>query len=75
MTQKPSNDQSGLELLQAIDPKRIADESVRRTVEILLNLVEYVRDRISQSRIIPSLATIIREKSSVNPFGWSWQPE
>jgi len=32
-------------------------------------------DRISEIGIIPSLSTIIREKSSGNPFGWSWQPE
>ena len=48
---------------------------VATTRKLGISFFEYVRDRISQSRIIPSLATIIREKSSVNPFGWSWQPE
>lgn len=41
MTQKLlSSEKSVEDLLQAIDPKGIADESMRRTVEILLNLVE-----------------------------------
>jgi len=31
--------------------------------------------RISEAGTIPTLATIIREKSSLNPFGSSWQPE
>jgi len=31
--------------------------------------------RISEAGKIPSLATTIREKSSLYPFGWSWQPE
>lgn len=35
----------------------------------------YVRDRISQLGIIPSLSTIIREKSSLHPLGLSWQLE
>lgn len=48
---------------------------VATTRKLGISFFEYVCDRISQSRIIPSLATIIREKSSVNPFGWSWQPE
>ncbi|BAZ71093.1 hypothetical protein NIES4106_58900 (plasmid) [Fischerella sp. NIES-4106] len=37
--------------------------------------VEYMRDRISQIRAIPSLAQVIREKSSLIPLGWSWQLE
>jgi regulator of replication initiation timing len=48
---------------------------VATTRKLGISFFEYVRDRISQSTIIPSLATIIREKSSVNLFGWSWQPE
>jgi len=49
-----------------------------------ISFFEYVRDlreaaalryRICETRIIPSLATIIREKSSANPLGSSWQPE
>ena len=46
MTQKPSNDQSGFELLQTIDPKGIAEDSVRRTVEILLNLAEELNSKV-----------------------------
>ena len=30
---------------------------------------------ISETRIIPSVATIILEKSFLNPLGWSWQSE
>lgn len=48
---------------------------VATTRKLGISFFEYVRDRISETGIIPSLATIIREKSSVNPFGWSWQPE
>jgi hypothetical protein len=33
-----SPDKSSSDLLQTIDPKEIADESMRQTVEILLNL-------------------------------------
>jgi hypothetical protein len=48
---------------------------VATTRKLGISFFEYVRDRISQAGKIPSLATIIREKSSGNPFGWSWQPE
>ncbi|MEH1778403.1 MAG: hypothetical protein V7L26_04505 [Nostoc sp.] len=48
---------------------------VATTRKLGISFFEYVRDRISKMRIIPSLATIIREKSSIYPFGWSWQPE
>jgi len=48
---------------------------VATTRKLGISFFEYVRDRISKMRIIPSLATIIREKSSVYPFGWSWQAE
>ncbi|MDR9893186.1 hypothetical protein G7B40_001120 [Aetokthonos hydrillicola Thurmond2011] len=57
---------------------------VATTRKLGISFFEYVRDlrfaaalryRISEERKIPSLATIIREKSSGNPFGWSWQPE
>lgn len=41
MTQKLLESKKSLEdLLQSIEPKGIADESVCRTIEILLNLVE-----------------------------------
>ena len=46
MTQKPLKDSSVSDLLQTIDPSGIADESVRRTVEILLNLVEELNSKI-----------------------------
>jgi regulator of replication initiation timing len=48
---------------------------VATTCKLGISFFEYVRDRICETGIIPSLATIIREKSSVNPFGWSWLPE
>ena len=38
-----------------------------------ISFFDYVRDRISQLGIIPSLSTIIREKSSLYPLGLSWQ--
>jgi regulator of replication initiation timing len=40
MTQKSSPDKLEETLLQTIDPSEIADPSLRRTVEILLNLIE-----------------------------------
>lgn len=40
MTQKPSSEEVVSGLLQSIDPKEIADERVRHTVELLLNLIE-----------------------------------
>lgn len=40
MTQKSSPDKLEETLLQTIEPSEIADPSVRRTVEILLNLIE-----------------------------------
>ncbi|MEH1887665.1 IS66 family transposase [Nostoc sp.] len=47
--------------------------SITRKLEI--SFFEYMRDRISQIGNIPSLRTIIRGKSVLNPFGWSWMPE
>ncbi|MCL2933475.1 MAG: hypothetical protein MGG11_14855 [Trichodesmium sp. MAG_R03] len=46
-----------------------------------MSFFEYVRDissprlrqHISQTENIPSLATIIYDRSSVSSFGWSWQ--
>jgi hypothetical protein len=46
MTQNQSSEKSIEDLLQAIDPKGIADESMRRTVEILLNLVEELNSKV-----------------------------
>ena len=48
---------------------------VATTRKLGISFFEYVRDRISETKTIPTLATIIREKSSFNPFGRSWQPE
>ncbi len=45
---------------------------VATTRKLGISFFEYVRDRISQIEFIPSLAEIIREKSSVHPLGWSW---
>jgi hypothetical protein len=48
---------------------------VDTTRKLGISFFEYMRDRISRIGNIPSLGTIIREKSSSNPFGWSWMPE
>jgi regulator of replication initiation timing len=49
MTQKLLlSDKSVSDLLQAIDPKGIADESMRRTVEILLNLIEELNSKVKE---------------------------
>ncbi|MHC5861882.1 IS66 family transposase [Nostoc sp.] len=50
MTQSQSRNKPVYDLLQAIDPKGIADESVRRTVEILLNLVEELNLQVKELR-------------------------
>ncbi|NES77690.1 MAG: transposase [Okeania sp. SIO1H6] len=46
---------------------------VATTRKLGLSFFEYVRDRITQTRNIPPLATIIYDRSSVISFGWSWQ--
>ena len=48
---------------------------VATTRQLGISFFDYVRDRISQLGIIPSLSTIIREKSSLHPLGLSWQLE
>lgn len=48
---------------------------VSTTRKLEISFFEYMRDRISQIGNIPSLRTIIRGKSVLNPFGWSWMPE
>ncbi len=48
---------------------------VATTRKLGISFFEYVRDRISATGTIPSLPAIICEQSSLNPFGWSWQPE
>lgn len=51
MTQKlDSSKKSGEEILQSIEPKGIADESMRRTVEILLNLIEQLQAEVKELR-------------------------
>ena len=48
---------------------------VATTRQLGISFFEYIRDRISQAGNIPSLASIIREKSALNSFGLSWMPE
>ena len=48
---------------------------VATTRQLGISFFEYVRDRIPQLRIIPSLCTIIREKFSLHPLSLSWQLE
>ncbi|MEH1962776.1 MAG: hypothetical protein V7L05_23565 [Nostoc sp.] len=50
MTQKSSAGNLVSSLLQTIDTKEIADESMRRTVEILLNLIEQQQLEIKDLR-------------------------
>jgi Transposase IS66 family len=47
---------------------------VDTTRKLGISLFEYMRDRISKIGDIPSLGSIICEKSSPNPFGQSWLP-
>ncbi|WP_190648901.1 hypothetical protein [Trichormus variabilis] len=47
MTQKLiSKNFSELDLLQTIEPKGIADESMRHTVEVLLNLIRQLQSKV-----------------------------
>jgi hypothetical protein len=46
---------------------------VDTTRKLGISFFEYVADRISETRNIPSLATIIEEKSSLHFWGESWQ--
>lgn len=46
MTQKLSPDKAISALLQSIDPEQIAEEGVRQTVELLLNLIEQLNAKI-----------------------------
>lgn len=51
MTQKLDlGKKSGEEILQTLEPKGIADKSVRRTVEILLNLIEQLQAEVKELR-------------------------
>jgi cell division protein FtsB len=40
----------GEEILQTIEPKGIADQSMRQTVEILLNLIEQLQAEVKELR-------------------------
>ncbi len=46
MSVKPSNEKLVSSLLQTIDPKLIADDSLRQMVELLLNLVEELNSKV-----------------------------
>ncbi len=48
---------------------------VATTRKLGISFFEYMRDRISQVGNIPSLATMIREQSSLYSFDGSWNPE
>ena len=48
MTQKLSSEKLMATLLQSIDPGLIADEGVRQTLEVLLNLVEQLNSKVKQ---------------------------
>jgi len=48
---------------------------VATTRKLGISFFAYVRDRISQLGNIPSLHTIIRDLSSLNSFGYLWNPE
>ena len=48
MTQKQSSEKLVAALLQSIDPQQIADEGVRQTVEVLLNLIEQLNVKIKE---------------------------
>jgi len=62
MTQKlDSWKKSGEELLQTIEPKGIADESMRRTVEILLNLIEQLQ---TQSKELSTENQRLKDKNN-----------
>lgn len=46
MTQKHESEKLVPELLQSIDPREIAEPSLRQTIEILLNLIEELNSKI-----------------------------
>jgi len=48
MTQKLPTDKLVSGLLQSIDPQQIAEEGVRQTVELLLNLIEQLNVKIKE---------------------------
>jgi cell shape-determining protein MreC len=46
MTQKPFPSEQVSALLQTIEPKKIEDNAVRQTVELLLNLIEQLNSKV-----------------------------
>jgi regulator of replication initiation timing len=46
MTQKPFPSEQVSALLQTIDPKKIEDNAVRQTVELLLNPIEQLNSKV-----------------------------
>ena len=48
MTQKLPAEKIAPALLQSIDPQKIADEGVRQTVSVLLNLIEQLNSKVKQ---------------------------
>ncbi|WP_243146991.1 transposase [Scytonema sp. UIC 10036] len=48
MTQKHEGEKSKIELLQGIDPREIADSSLRQTIEILLNIIEELNAKVKK---------------------------
>ncbi len=48
---------------------------VATTRKLGISFFEYIRDWISQIGNIPSLGTIFRQKSVLNPFDCSWMPQ
>ncbi len=48
---------------------------VATTPKLGISFFEYMRDHILRIGDVPSLASVIREKSSSHPFGWSWIAE
>ncbi|MBD2628002.1 hypothetical protein [Trichormus variabilis] len=84
MTQKLiSDDFSELDLLQTIEPKGIVDESMRHTVEVLLNLIEQLQSKVKGLESVNQLTSDLLEhfqlpikcKNALNPFGCSWMPK
>lgn len=83
MTQKLiSNDFSELNLLQTIEPKGIVDESMRHTVEVLLNLIEQQSkvkglESVNQltSDLLEHFQLPIKCKNALNLFGCLWMPK
>lgn len=65
MTQKPFSDKQVSALLQTIDPKEIADNAVRQTVELLLNLIEQLHSKIKdleeENQKLRDETTILKE--------------